>query len=190
MGRGVYRGEGGGGGGGRGERSQKGGAAAGGLRFPVWLHTHILHLPSLREERWGGGLEGEKGQRKQPLWPNYVKMEVERTGQREKWGRKWSGFQPKYDKTSMNLKHGGVGGSKEGATQSQWLNPVVWTHKCSVCVCALTWLCLSIRVLSLCKLVQLVTAFHVYGRLWSSVSLFPQLLMENHQLLNIHPFNV
>lgn len=82
----------------------------------------------------------------------------------------------------MNLKHGGVGGSKEGATQSVAQSSGLNTQVFGVC--------LSIRVLSLCKLVQLVTAFHVYGRLWSSVSLFPQLLMENHQLLNIHPFNV
>lgn len=111
-------------------------------------YTHTLHLLAQRMR----GERGEKTERK-----GKENSHSDQTMSKWKWkeqegdrrrGRKRSGFRPKYDKTSMNLKHEeGASGEKE----SQWLNPAVSrTHCTRVCVRVCVRACAGMRV-ALCN---------------------------------------
>lgn len=121
---------------------------------PPSLRT--LHLPTqrMRGQR-GGEWKERKGKENSRSDQTMSKWKWKEQGRRQKRGRKRSGFQPKYDKTSMNLKHReGWGGKKELHSHSgsiQWFksgNRHTAQARKSECVCAFTWLCECVRVLA------------------------------------------
>lgn len=162
-----------------------GGAAAGGLWFPVYslpldTRTHFTSLPKEWEER--GGKDSEKGQRKQPLWPNYVKMEVERTSRRQK--TKWVSTKVWQNFNEPQTWGGGGSGEKRvSVAQSSGLKK----KKTAKYMSAQIGLCLCVHLLA--RMWHCVTSYSfLHSRLSVKQSVLISLTLNGESTTFQHPW--